>query len=355
MRPTHGGNLDWAVTIANCPVSSLLDFSASINPWGPPSSAIAILQEGIKQLNHYPSPDYRRFRQALADHHNLDIDYILPGNGAAELLTWAGWESFNLDSVYLPSPCFSDYHRAFKTFAVEIQSYSLSRLGKAIGRGQNSGLLINNPHNPTGKLWLSTQLKSYLDQFALVIIDEAFMDFLPPDEQQSLISLVTEFDNLIVLRSLTKFYSLPGLRLGYVVTNPERIKRWQKWRDPWTVNTLAALVGEVVVQDTEFQQQTWNWLKPTRARLQEQLRVFAQFEPLPSSANFLLVETEIPSSQLQLDLLQEEQIFIRDCLSFPELGDRYFRVAVRTAKENDRLIKALSDKLGIPDISLDRF
>lgn len=340
-RPTHGGNLNWAATIANCRVSSLLDFSASINPLGPPQSAIAAIQAGIKQLNHYPSPDYQSFRQALANYHDLEIDYILPGNGAAELLTWAAWESVKLDSVYLPSPCFADYYRAFKTFQVTTQPYSLPELTNGIKANHNNGLLINNPHNPTGQLWQKQIFKPYLDKFALVIIDEAFMDFLHPNEQQSLISFVTEYDNLIILRSLTKFYSLPGLRLGYVVTNPERIKKWQKWRDPWSVNTLAALAGEEVIKDTEFQQQTWDWLKTTRADLAQQLQNFAQFKPLNSSANFLLVETEIPSSQLQLNLLKHHQILIRDCLSFPELGDRYFRVAVLTVPENQRLINAL--------------
>lgn len=340
-RPTHGGNLDWAVKIAHCPISALLDFSASINPLGLPQSAIAILQEGIKQLNHYPNPDYTSFRQALAHHHGIEIDYILPGNGAAELLTWSAYESQNLDRVYLPSPGFADYYRAFKTFKVKISPYSLSELTTGIQAQNNTGILINNPHNPTGQLWHKETLIPYLEQFALVIIDEAFMDFLQPHQQESLIDWVTKYDNLIILRSLTKFYSLPGLRLGYVISNPERIRQWQKWRDPWSVNTLAALVGEVVIQDKEFQEKTWNWLPPTRENLQQNLDSFSQFKSLNSYANFLLVETTIPSSQLQLNLLKKYKILIRDCLSFPELGDRYFRVAVRTNIENDTLIGAL--------------
>jgi L-threonine-O-3-phosphate decarboxylase len=345
IRPTHGGNLDWAATIANCQIGSLLDFSASINPLGPPLSAIKAIKEGIKQLHYYPSPDYQSLRQALADDHHLTLDYILPGNGAAELLTWAAWASVNLESVYLPSPGFADYQRAFTTFQVKTLFYSLSQLTKGINVYPNCGLLINNPHNPTGQLWTKSLLESYLEQFTLVIVDEAFMDFLLPYEQESLISLVKKYDNLIILRSLTKFYSLPGLRLGYIVSHPERINQWQKWRDPWSVNILAALAGEEVIRDRSFQQQTWDWLAPTKTHLFEQLQNFAQFKPLNSWANFLLVETEIPSSQLQLNLLKNHQILIRDCLSFPELGDRYFRVAVRTTKENERLINALTQTL----------
>jgi L-threonine-O-3-phosphate decarboxylase len=344
-KPTHGGNLDWAVKIANCSPSSLLDFSASINPLGPPQSAIVAIQAGIEQLKHYPSPDYPAFRQALANHHHLGIDYILPGNGTAELLTWTAWESFNLEAIYLPSPCFADYYRAFQTFRVKIKSYSLAELITGIKSSSNSGLLINNPHNPTGKLWQISQLKPYLEQFTLVIIDEAFMDFLATEKQESLINFVLEYDNLIILRSLTKFYSLPGLRLGYVISNPERIKKWYKWRDPWSVNTLAALAGEKVIQDRDFQQQTWNWLTPTRENLYQELNKFSAFQPLKSSANFLLVKSQIPSSQLQLNLLKDHHILIRDCLSFPELGDDYFRVAVRTNWENQQLITALKKSI----------
>jgi histidinol-phosphate/aromatic aminotransferase/cobyric acid decarboxylase-like protein len=180
-----------------------------------------------------------------------------------------------------------------------------------------------------------------LEQFALVVVDEAFMDFLAPDQQQSLIPVVQNYQNLVILRSLTKFYSLPGLRLGYCVAHPDRLQRWQQWRDPWPVNVLAAAAATAVVQDTEFQQQTWDWLVPARAQLFQGLASLPGLQPYPSAANFLLVQSEQPSSQVQEKLLKHSRILIRDCLSFPELGDRYFRVAVRTEADNQRLLKAL--------------
>jgi histidinol-phosphate/aromatic aminotransferase/cobyric acid decarboxylase-like protein len=155
----------------------------------------------------------------------------------------------------------------------------------------------------------------YLEEFALVVVDEAFMDFLPPDQDQSLIPLVQKYPNLVILRSLTKFYSLPGLRLGYALAHPDRLQRWQQWRDPWPVNTLAAAVAAAVVQDKEFQQQTWNWLPPTKLQLFQGLEL-PGFQPWQSAANFLLVESEQPSSQLQQQLLKDHQILIRDCLVF---------------------------------------
>jgi histidinol-phosphate/aromatic aminotransferase/cobyric acid decarboxylase-like protein len=176
-------------------------------------------------------------------------------------------------------------------------------------------------------------------------VDEAFMDFLRPEQQQSLIEQVPHYPNLVVLRSLTKFYSLPGLRLGYAIAHPDRLRRWQQWRDPWSVNTLAAVVGETVVQDTAFQQQTWDWLLPAREQLVQGLAALPGLHPYPSVANFLLVRSQHSVTDLQTQLLQQHQILIRDCMSFAELGDRYFRIAVRTLSENQRLLVGLADVL----------
>ena len=344
-RPIHGGNLAWAASQAGCPASLIVDFSASINPLGPPSSAIAAIQKGIETLSAYPDPDYAQFRAALAHWHQRSPDWILPGNGAAELLTWAGRELSQLAVTYLITPAFSDYWRALTAFSAAVQACPLDLDTETWIKPTvkpNSGLLLNNPHNPTGQLLTRASILPYLEKFALVVVDEAFMDFLAPSEQQSLIPLVQNYPNLVILRSLTKFYSLPGLRLGYAVAHPERLRRWQAWRDPWSVNALAAAAGEAVIGDRPFQEQTWNWLPTARAALFQNLASLPGLQPLKSAANFLLVRTDYPSSQLQEHLLKQHRILIRDCLSFPELGDRFFRVAVRSPEDNQRLYQALA-------------
>lgn len=352
-RPLHGGNLNWAATIAGCPVSALTDFSASINPLGTPDKAIAAIAENTSKLTAYPDPNYPQLRSHLAQHHQIDSKYILPGNGSAELLTWAGRELAQQKFTYLITPAFGDYNRALKAFGSKIISCPLNLSAKNSFQlpipqspHSNSGLLINNPHNPTGKLWSRTEIKSYLDKFDLVAIDEAFMDFLPPFEEQSLIPLVKEYSNLVILRSLTKFYSMPGLRIGYAIAHPDRLKKWQKWRDPWSVNVLAEAAAISAVRDREFQQQTWNWLKPARLDLYNRLKAIPSLQPIKGAANYLLVKTETSATQLQEKLLAENRIVIRDCISFPELGDRYFRVAVRLPADNERLVKAIAQIIG---------
>ena len=420
-RPAHGGNLAWAAAIACCPPEAILDFSASISPFGPPESALAAIQAHLCHLRAYPDPDYQELRAVLGQLHQLPPESILPGNGSAELLTWAGWDLSQLAETYLLTPAFGDYWRALKAFSVSAIECPLSleesrcqssltgetprEGGTDPGAGHSwheqphhptpspctergvaesgfnhassvqppnpsqllprsvrdirqilppaqclanrgaSALLLNNPHNPTGQLFLRDSIIPYLEQFALVVVDEAFMDFLQPCEEQSLVSAVPKYPNLVVLRSLTKFYSLPGLRLGYCAAGPDRLRQWQKRRDPWPVNALAAAAGAAAVLDTDFQQKTWEWLPPARWQLFEGLAKLPGLRPHAGAANFLLVESEHPSSQLQQKLLSRKQILIRDCLSFPELGDRYFRVAVRSFADNQRLLEGLTEVL----------
>lgn len=348
-RPSHGGNLAWAATIAGCPASSLLDFSASINPLGPPTTVLNAIQVAFSQLTHYPDPNYLSLRSHLSIHHQIPIENILPGNGSAELLTWVGRELAQQDETVLFTPAFGDYQRALTAFNAKVRTIafdvlthtSLNELIPTDVDFSQSGLLLNNPHNPTGRLFPRAEILSLLERFGLVVIDEAFMDFLPHNQSESLISEVEHYPNLMILRSLTKFYSLPGLRLGYAIAHPDFLQRWQAWRDPWPVNVLAEVAAIAGLEDQVFQQATWDWLETAHPQLKKALNQISGLFALESVANFFLVQTEIPSSQLQRQLLINHQLLIRDCLSFPELGDRFFRVAVRTEADNSQLIQAL--------------
>ncbi len=318
------------------------------------------LAEALGQLCHYPDPDYTALRCALASHHQVPVDWVLPGNGAAELLTWAARdlaEGHAPADCHLLTPAFGDYGRALAAFGVTIQSWPLS-LREVAEDGtlqtpiswpdaEVAGILINNPHNPTGYLFSIDSLKPLLDRADTVIVDEAFMDFVPPDQQQSLIGELDRYPNLVVLRSLTKFYTLPGLRIGYALGHPDRLRRWQHWRDPWPVNALAAAAAIAAVQDNAFQTRTWAWLPPVRTALFEGLQAIGGLRPLAGAANFLLVKTTIPAPILQEKVLRSHQVLIRDCLSFPELGADYFRVAVRAAVENERLLTALGQAVAV--------
>ena len=372
IRPVHGGNLAWAAALAGCPASAILDFSASISPLGPPESALDAIQAHLSSLTAYPDPDYGELRTALGEALNVDPDWILPGNGSAELLTWAAWDLSKRTATYLVTPAFGDYWRALSAFGAKVLKCPLDlqlldaepvrrlvtddlsvsnrslvspsfRLPVPLALDAERGLLLNNPHNPTGLLFAREAILPYVKQLGMVVVDEAFMDFLPPWEQETLIGAVEEFPNLVILRSLTKFYSLPGLRLGCAIAHPDILGRWQLMRDPWPVNALAAAAAAAVVRDTVFERQTWDWLPVARFELFEGLANLPGLQPIAGAANFLLVESSMSVSLIQKSLLERHRILIRDCLSFPELGDRFFRVAVRSRAENLRLIAGLAE------------
>ncbi|MBE9063068.1 threonine-phosphate decarboxylase CobD [cf. Phormidesmis sp. LEGE 11477] len=372
-RPVHGGNLTWAAELAQCLPHELLDFSASISPLGPPPSVREAIRAAFSSVTAYPDPAYRALRKAIAYHHYVPIDYILPGNGAAELLTYAARDLALLQRPTLRLiPGFSDYDRALKSFDAQLLDVPLLKpsvsantvdtnasstdswrfkswdTGLAMPKGVPSdecGLLLNNPHNPTGAVFSKERLRSLLSKFALVVIDEAFMDFLPPEQDQSLIDAVCDFPNLIIIRSLTKFYSMPGVRLGYAIAQPQTLGRWRQWRDPWSVNTFAAAAGIAALEDSTFQRQTWDWLKAAGQQFYGGLTALAGLTPLPSCVNFFLVACDVSATVLQEQLLKRHQIYIRDCISFAELGDRYFRVAIKTEAENQKLLAALAEVL----------
>ena len=360
-RPKHGGNLAWAARIANCSPSEILDFSASINPLGPPASAVDAIYDGLAALHAYPDPTYRPLREALARIHGLEAEWILLGNGAAELLTWAGRDLASLDATYLPVPAFGDYWRSLQAFSARVLPHCLLADGETSlaspfpdlepATAACRGLLLNNPHNPTGYLWQVADLHPCLPSFGLVVADEAFMDFLPPERQPSLIPFIGRYPNLAILRSLTKFYSLPGLRLGYAIAHPDRLGRWQEWRDPWPVNVLAVAAGMAAIADLPFQEKTWKWLNRAAPRFLRGWQQLPGFLPFPGAANFLLVRSPISVSCLQEYLLRHHRLSIRDCLSFPELGNRYLRAAVRMEAENQCLLSAIEEALQSPHFS----
>ncbi|PZO21328.1 MAG: threonine-phosphate decarboxylase [Leptolyngbya foveolarum] len=351
-RPVHGGNLAWAAGLAHCAPAELLDFSASISPLGPPRSVRAAVQADFLSVRDYPDPAYGDLRRAIAHHHKVPIESVMPGNGAAELLTWAARDLAQMETCFCLSPGFSDYDRALQAFGCvstklpcfNASNWQESLLGQSLDLEQ-CGLLLNNPHNPTGMLFDREQIRSVLSRVGLVVVDEAFMDFLPPERSQSVIDWISEFENLVVIRSLTKFYSMPGLRLGYAIAQPKTLKRWQTWRDPWSVNTLAISAGIAALQDTKFQRQTWDWLAAANRQMYKSLAAIPELSPLPGCVNFFLVACEKSVTALQENLLKRHRIYIRDCMSFEGLGDRYFRVAVKMQDENLRLVRAIADVL----------
>ena len=256
----HGGNRETAARRLGCRPAQLLDASASLVPFGPPPRVRGLLLRAQgRGLRDYPDRGYVALRRAIAAWHGLDPTRVLPGNGAAELFTWAAREAAACGLNLLPSPGFGDYRRALTCWGGQWQGLPLPLewtdggpvawpLGPAASAmadvpasgGRPAALWLTNPHNPTGQLWSRASLEPLLERFDLVVVDEAFLPLVPDGESQSLVPLLPAHPNLVVIRSLTKLFSIAGLRLGYALGDPVRLARWAAWRDPWPVNGLAA-------------------------------------------------------------------------------------------------------------------
>jgi histidinol-phosphate/aromatic aminotransferase/cobyric acid decarboxylase-like protein len=226
--------------------SQLLDASASLVPFRPPRALRRALAAAIQgqALRDYPDRAQADLRSAIASWHGLDPDQVLAGNGAAELFTWAARDATAAGLSVLPQPGFADYSRALACWSGAMEARPLPLawgdswpqsfpLGAV--KETSEVVWITNPHNPTGQLWSRCSLEPLLARYSLVICDEAFLPLVPGGEDQSLLPLVADHPNLVVIRSLTKLFAIAGLRLGYAVAAADRLQRWHGWRDPWPV------------------------------------------------------------------------------------------------------------------------
>jgi len=349
----HGGNAMAVARRLGCRPGQLVDASASLVPFALPwSASLALLAAGVGgDRRVYPDRQYGGFCRAAAQLHGLDPAWVLPGNGASELFTWAARDGAAVGSSVLLAPGFADYGRALACWGGTVVPQPLSLEWSAAfpqpypDPPAGEVLWITNPHNPTGQLWSAASLEPLLGHYQLVICDEAFLPLVPGGEAQSLIPWLGRYPNLVVIRSLTKLYGVAGLRLGYALANPQRLQRWSAWRDPWAVNGLAAALGEQVLGDSRgyrrWSQRVQAWVAREGAWWQAQLAALPGLRPMPSAANYLLVVADQSLVGLRERLEQRHQILLRDCRSFEGLGERWLRIGYQTPRRNRQILRAL--------------
>ena len=351
MRFAHGGEIQSAAFRLGIPKAHLLDASASLVPWMPRLS-VRDLTFGVRD---YPDRYHHELVARIARIHGLEALAVLPGNGAAELFTWAARDAAALGISSLAAPGFADYSRALACWRGSLAKHFLGLEWDAAfpqpfpASPAADVLWICNPHNPTGQLWSRASLEPLLQSYRLVICDEAFLSLVPNGEQQSLIPLVADHSNLVVIRSLTKLYGIAGLRLGYAIAQPESLQRWSQWRDPWPVNGIASAVAEQLLA-SPAKYQRWcrraqSWVAKEGAWMQQQLAQLPGITPMPSAANFLLIHAEQPLVPLREAVEQRHRILLRDCRSFEGLGECWLRIGLQNRRNNRRIVRALRQEL----------
>ena len=350
----HGGNILTQAKKLNLLPSKIIDSSASLVPFEPPKLILDVLISEIKTLGfrYYPERNLNSLREIIGEFHQINPDNILPGNGASELITWAGYEASKSGASCIPSPGFVDYERSLNCWNA---SFDYSELPKNWSNSFPQTfpikpicdvLWITNPHNPTGQLWDKKSLEIILKKYKLVICDEAFLAITPNGEKESLIPLTKKYDNLLVIRSLTKLFNIAGLRLGYIIGSSEKLKKWDIKRDPWPLNSFAIKAGIELLSNKIFYEE-WtskihDWVNTEKNWVSNELSKIKNLKVHNSSTNFFLIESKFSLSS-NIHYLEKQGILIRECHTFRFLNEKWARISLQTRKNNKILCREIQN------------
>ncbi len=368
---SHGGDI---YEVKRKFKGEVIDFSANINPLGLPAAVKKVLCENFNKILHYPDPWGRNITERIAKYWQINKENILLGNGSSELI-YLIMSTYRPKTTLIPVPTFSEYERAAKSVNSKIHflklkekqdfSLNLDHFNKVVRQAHHSSnhpersrrtdiSFFCNPNNPTGNLILpslrakrSNPILRLLrpggarNDSSKLVVDEAFMDFLPNQKDYTLIWRAVKNRKIIVLRSFTKFFALPGLRIGYIVAHKEVVNKLRQCQPPWSANSLAQLAAELILDDKDYIKKTYKLINKEREFLFEQLTGIEGLKPYPPAANFLLVKIEKAgvTSKFLKEALIKKGILIRDCGNFRNLNNKYIRVAVRSREENLKLLK----------------
>jgi threonine-phosphate decarboxylase len=339
---THGGRALMFAREREMDYHEVLDFSANINPLGPSPKALEAIKQALDLVRVYPDEHPVQLVGSLSNRLRIGTETILPGNGATELLYF--WlRTIRPRTAALIVPTFTEYRRALESVGAAIQTVQLPsgdhfRLPPLTKPMTNTDVVIvTNPNNPTGSYAPPEEMLEWISRFTSstqILIDEAFVEFTA---QPSVVHYVERFPNLWVLRSMTKFYALPGLRLGYLVG--AGVRKLLETREPWQVNAIAERAGIASLEDRSYEEATMQLIQRERIWLWKRLQSLTAVRAFPTHANFFLARCEREDTLDRLmQALTEEKILIRDCRDIEGLDGPYLRFAIKTRPENLRLL-----------------
>ena len=346
---THGGNIYEAGKRYSLDVRKIIDFSSNANPLGPSSLARRAAKKALPLIDRYPDPSMADLRRAIARYFGIKPEYVTCGAGSNSLIHLIP-RVFRPKKVLIPVPTFTEYARAAEDAGAEIVTFPLKErdgfrmdpveMAFAL-KGVDMAFLCN-PNNPTGQIIVKTEMLEIMN-YAMqhnvkLVVDEAFMDFI---EAESVLKETVHATNIICVRAFTKFFGMPGLRVGYAVSDEATIASLREKQEPWLVSIPAERAAIAALEDWSHIKKTRGLIERERDRLLSALRLLPGVETFPSAANFILVKLTSQDAYELRETLGYQGLLIRDCSTFAGLDGRYLRIAVRTRGENKRLIKAL--------------
>lgn len=335
-----------------------LDFSVNTNPLGIPTSVKQALQEAIEASARYPDIHAEQLKETMARHLGVKKEGLLLGNGASELFL-AICHAIQPKKVIIPVPSFYGYEYVANAVAAEVTYYE-TKMETAFQIQEDfcsfltedvDLIFLTNPNNPTGKLWNEEMLQWVLDHCRkkkiIVVLDECFLDFT--EQGKSMVYTKMSYPNLIIVRAFTKIYAIPGVRLGYLYCEEgELLHAIEQQLPEWNLSTFAQAAGSACVEEKTFVKESKQYVKIEREFLEQRLEKLG-LQVLPSDANFLLIQSKIP----WYERLLKRGILIRDCSNFRGLKKGYYRIAVKTREENERLLKEMEEIKGVEKVRPD--
>ena len=330
----------------------LKDYTYLVNPYFPTSRMRAEMKNSFDALlENYPSG--QRVNALLAAKtFGLKVGTVAVGNGAAEIIN--AWMHLIAGKIGFVYPTFEEYPNRIEESRRVVFTprpgngfrYTAKDMMDFFGKNPVSSIILINPDNPSGnflpkkdvlKLIAWTKRKGIR-----LLIDESFVDFRSDARDYTVRPLVGTYDNLIVVQSLTKFFAIPGLRLGFAVTAPRLAEKLEAAKDPWNTNLLAQAAGVAALGDGEYQKKTLEWLGPEREYMYRSLSEFEGIKAYRPTVNFIFLRLspEWENSSVFCERMKGKRILIRNCSNYPGLDDTYVRVAVKTREENKVLLDA---------------
>ena len=329
--------------------SHIIDFSSNVSPIGTPPSVKKILKNSINNIKNYPDASSSDVIAGLKKYTQLEKSNLLVGNGAIEILYNFSFAFLSKKTkILIPIPTFQEYETAAKLYEGKITYFKTMNLSKDLDSfiskiPKNGCVFICNPNNPTGKLLARKQLLQIIKQAnklsTMVFVDECFIEMVP-ESNESIICYIKKYENLFVLRSLTKSFAIPGIRIGYAVACKEIIGILRKIKTPWSVNSLAQDAAVAALENKSHLTRSNHIIKKELKYLINKINKLDGFDCIDSCTNFILIKINKDSTKLQKQLLKKG-ILIRDCKNFRGLNNHHIRIAVKSHKDNLALLKAL--------------
>lgn len=340
----HGVNI---YTYQDC-----LDFSANCNPLGTPESVKEAVRDSLEHLGDYPQVGYAPLKEALGEYEDMDPEHIICGNGAAELI-FSLCQAVRPKRALIPVPTFAEYEQALASVGCEVEHVLLReedtfQMQESFIDGLHRDLdmvFLCNPNNPTGILtdreFLFRVLRNCRELGILLVVDECFLDFIKEPGKYSLKAQLPRYHNLFILKAFTKRYAMAGVRLGYgLCENRELLEKMAQVTQPWNISVMAQAAGIAALKEGSYVEQGRKLVFEEAVYLKEGLKELG-FQVYPSEANYVFFRGEPGLFEKGI----RNGVILRDCSNYPGLSEGYYRIAVRTRAENEKLLEALKNCL----------